>query len=73
MSDESGSVFLDLCCGGKKCPVWREHEDGTFSVEDDGSRVVFTREQLARSVAAVLVRLGSRAPRAQSDLHDPVA
>jgi hypothetical protein len=56
MGDESRAPgeALDLCCGGKKCPILREIAEG-FELSDAGQSVVLTREQ-ARAVADWLLQ-----------------
>lgn len=50
---------LDLCCGGKKCPVLREDHEG-FCIEDAGQTVTFTREQAAEIAAWLARRLSAQ-------------
>jgi hypothetical protein len=40
-------AVLDMCCGGKKCPVNTLHVDGSLEVFDaeTGSQIVYTAEQ----------------------------
>jgi hypothetical protein len=62
---------LDLCCGGKNCPVWRELDDGNFSVEDGATCVQMDRAQAARAAAWLISRLHADVEDGLTrDLHD---
>jgi len=47
---------LDMCCGKRRCPVFTETSEG-FVIEDEGQRVVLTREQADRAAIWLLARL----------------
>jgi hypothetical protein len=52
---EDGAV-LDMCCGKKRCPVFREVSDG-FELSDEGQTVKLTREQAEAAAAWLVMRL----------------
>jgi len=39
---------LDLCCGGRRCPVATLYSDGTLSTVDGAARIDYDAEQVVK-------------------------
>ena len=48
---------LDLCCGGRRCPVVTLYSDGTLGIVDGDQRVEFTPEQVVKVRALLIATL----------------
>lgn len=45
---------LDLCCGGRRCPVVTLFSDGTLTTTDGDQKIEYTPEQVVRLRALLI-------------------
>ena len=48
---------LDLCCGGRRCPVVTLFNDGTLSTTDGDQKIEYTAEQVVRLRSLLIATL----------------